>query len=100
IRVWDVGAKLKERFSFKTKNGAVNAITFSASGKTLAAAFSDGTAHTWGFGVKGIDKEKAHLEGHKMAATAVAFSPDGAFIATGSSDWTVRLWPGTSGIKP
>jgi WD40 repeat protein len=98
IQVWEVGAKMTPKAALKTKNGAVNAITFSATGNTIAAAFSDGTARTWGFGAKLT--EKATLEGHKAAATCIAFSTDGAHIATGGADWTVRLWPGVSGVKP
>lgn len=92
IRVWEAGAKLIQKNELKTKHGAVNAITFSASGNTIGAAFADGTAQTFGFGPKLA--EKATLEGHKAAATAIAFSPDGKLIATGGADWTVRLWPG------
>jgi WD40 repeat protein len=98
VRVWEVGTKLVLKNELKSKHGAVNAVTFSASGNTLAAAYSDGTARTWGFGTKLT--ERSTLEGHKAAATAIAFAPDGKQVATGASDWTVRLWPGVAGVKP
>jgi WD40 repeat protein len=98
VRVWEVGTKLILKNELKGKYGAVNAVTFSASGNSLAAAYSDGTARTWTFA--GKLTERSILEGHKAAATAVAFAPDGKVVATGSSDWTVRHWPGVAGIKP
>ena len=98
-RIWNVvGGKLSLRSAFKGDSGAVHAVAFSPSGKTLASAHGNGTCRTWAIGE--LSKEKAFLEGHTAPTTAVAFSPDGSTIATGSHDWTVRQWPAVSGLKP
>jgi WD40 repeat protein len=84
----------------KLKGGAINAVAYSPSGKTLAVGCADGAVRTFAVGAGSALTEKATLEGHIMAATGVVFSPDGQAIASSSSDWTVRQWPSTSGPRP
>lgn len=99
IRFWNVaGGKLVPKTVLKSSGGAVYAVAFSQTGKTLASAHRDGTCRTWAVG--GAATEKAILEGHIDPASAVAFAPDNQTIVSGSSDWTVRQWPAVSGIKP
>jgi WD40 repeat protein len=98
IRFWHVaGGKIAPRAVLKSSGGAVYAVAFSQSGKTLASAHGDGTCRTWA--VPGTS-EKAILDGHINYASAVAFSPDNSTIVSGSNDWTVRQWPAVSGPKP
>lgn len=99
IRYWHVaGTKIVPKIVLKSTGGAVYAVAFSQTGKTLASAHQDGTCRTWAVG--GVATEKAILEGHINNASAVAFAPDNSTIVSGSSDWTVRQWPAVSGLKP
>lgn len=78
--------------------GAVNAVAFTADGKTLAAAGGQpalfGEIKLW----NALDGALIRtIEGHKDALYAVAISPDGRTLATGSYDQKIKLWDLSSG---
>jgi WD40 repeat protein len=70
-------------------SGAVDSVTFSPGGTTLATGNADGTVREWDVA--------AHLQittltGPTGAVNSVVFSPEGKTLATGNADHTVRLW--------
>lgn len=73
--------------------GAVNALAFTADGKTLAAASGQpalfGEVRLWNVADGGLVRT---IEGHKDALYSVAISPDGKTLATGSYDQKIKLW--------
>jgi len=77
----------------KGHRGSVNAVTFSADGKLLAAAAGEpalfGEVRLWNTADGTLVRT---FEGHKDALYAVAISPDGKTLATGSYDQKVKLW--------
>lgn len=78
--------------------GAVNALAFSADGRTLASAAGEparfGEAKLWN---AADGKLLRTFEGHHDALTAVALSPDGKTLATGSYDQKIKLWNSATG---
>ena len=64
-------------------------VTFSADGRKLAAAASDGSVGLWD--VPGR-RELRQWRERGTIARALAFSPDGTLLATGDADHAVRLW--------
>jgi WD40 repeat protein len=73
--------------------GAVNAVAFSADGKTLAAAAGEpalfGQATLWN---AADGKLVRTFEGHNDSLYAIAVSPDAQTLATGSYDQKIKLW--------
>lgn len=66
----------------------VNSAAFSADGKLVVTASSDGTARLWDLASGTAQELGARPDGVKTAA----FSPDGAQVITSSGDGTLRLW--------
>jgi len=71
--------------------GAVDCLTFSPDGKTLASASEDGTFRRWD---AATGKELWRFE--ESLTNAVAFSPDGRTLA-GIAYRQIRLWDATTG---
>jgi len=73
--------------------GQVNALAFSADGKTLASAAGEpglfGEAKLWD---AAEGKLLRTVEGHRDAIYSIAVSPDGKTLATGSYDQKIKLW--------
>ena len=91
ISYWhiDTGQKLSE----SRLDNAINTVTFSQDGSTLAIGNRNGGIQLWD---TTTSSQQADLEGHgggrDSEILALAFSPDGKILASGSEDKTVRLW--------
>ncbi|MBD2044150.1 WD40 repeat domain-containing protein [Coleofasciculus sp. FACHB-64] len=73
---------------------AVNSVSFSPDGKTIASASLDQTVKLWR--VEGGTPQT--LSGHTKGVWRVRYSPsEGNMIASGSIDHTVRLWKADNG---
>lgn len=73
--------------------GAVNAVAFTADGKTLVAAAGQpalfGEVRVWNVADGNLIRI---VEGHADALYSVAISPDGKTMATGGYDQRIKLW--------
>jgi WD40 repeat protein len=89
-----VGALQQVLYNIKQHNNlqghqvAVDTVSFSPQGSTIATLDRGGTVKLW----KSDGTLLKTLEAHKQGVTAIDFSPDGAVLATGSKDGTVTLW--------
>ncbi|OYE03375.1 WD40 repeat domain-containing protein [Nostoc sp. 'Peltigera membranacea cyanobiont' 232] len=79
----------RERNSLEGHSNAVNSVSFSPDGKTLASGSGDKTIKLWNLET---GKEIHTLTGHSNAVASVSFSPDGKTLASGSLDKTIKLW--------
>jgi WD40 repeat protein len=88
LELWDVATGRSKNFSVGIAASALEALTFSPDGQTLAVG--------WGKLVKLWDvptgQERTALGGHSRTIKSLAFSPDGATLASGADDGEVRLW--------
>lgn len=75
-------------------SAAVEGVTFSPDGKTLALASRDKTVQLWDVSSGTLLKS---LAGHSSFVNAVAFAPDGRSLASGGNDQTARLWNAETG---
>ena len=75
-------------------SAAVEGVTFSPDGKTLALASRDKTVQLWDVSSGTLLKS---LAGHSSFVNAVAFAPDGRSLASGGNDQTTRLWNAETG---
>ena len=80
---------VSERNSLAGHQDAVNSVSFSPDGKTIASVSWDKTIKLW---TVADGKELRTLSGHQDAVNSVSFSPDGKTIASASGDKTIKLW--------
>jgi len=79
---------------FLEHEGPVQAVAFSADGKTVLTGSMDKTARFWD---AATGKAIGPVLKHPEMVTAVAFGPDGRSVITGCGDKKARLWDATSG---
>ncbi|MBD2044151.1 caspase family protein [Coleofasciculus sp. FACHB-64] len=86
--------KVRESNRLQEHQDAVNSVSFSPDGKTIASASLDQTVKLWR--VEGGTPQT--LSGHTKGVWRVRYSPsEGNMIASGSIDHTVRLWKADNG---
>jgi len=69
--------------------GSVHSVNYSADGKRLVTACSDGTARIYDTATMQVLQT---LKGHTQEVTHAAFSTDGKRVVTASADRTARIW--------
>jgi|ERR1044072_6229863 WD40 repeat protein len=72
----------------RNAKGAVFAIAFDKTGKTLASGGVDGSVALWDLPTG----SPRYLTGFAHTVFSVCFHPDGEHVAAGASDGTIRLW--------
>jgi WD40 repeat protein/ABC-type nitrate/sulfonate/bicarbonate transport system ATPase subunit len=106
VKLWDLTDEMRPKPLDRPlpvgHQQAVNSVTFSADGKTMATAGDDGAVTLWDFTDRAspIPLGPA-LRAHGDPVTSVAFDPtDGRIMATASDDQTARLWDLTDRARP
>ena len=98
IGIWMYDAHTGEELNlFTGHTRAVESVSFSPDGQTLASGYSDNTLLLWD--VRTGETLRA-LTGHTHYVLSVSFSPDGQMLASGSSDGTLLLWALTPASTP
>lgn len=90
------GERRAEVWDFKTNTllfqldhaDAVNAVAYTADGKNMLTASSDGMVKRW----NAAGKLEREWRGHEAKIHGLAFSPDGSYLATASRDNTAKVW--------
>jgi WD40 repeat protein len=67
---------------------AIQSLSFSPDGKTIASASFDTTIKLWSLDRQGIKT----LRGHTGRVHSVKFSPNGKMLVSSSEDGTIKLW--------
>ncbi len=87
IRIWDLESLTPKQVLSWRDN--INAVRFSADGKTVIAGASDGELTVW----RVVDGTRlAAIDSHEFAVTGLDQTADDGVVATSSIDETVRLW--------
>ena len=88
------GEPLSNNRTFTEHKRPIEALAFTADGKTLVSASRDNTIRLWD-----VDTGNQHLmtKGHTEAINALGFLKDGKTLASGSFDCTLRLWDTETG---
>ncbi len=85
---------VREKNRWEGHSDAVNSVSFSQDGTTLATGSDDTTVRLWSYDGKPLFSS---LEGHTDAVMGVSISPDGTKVASVSRDRTLKLWDVKSG---
>jgi WD40 repeat protein len=100
VLLWDA-ATGKELGRLDGPNSRIRSLAYSADGKTLAAASSDGRISLWDVAA---GKERLCITAHPdnidspfRSSPAVAFAADGKTLVSCSTDKTIRLWDAVTG---
>ncbi|MFI6503059.1 helix-turn-helix domain-containing protein [Nonomuraea typhae] len=80
--------------------GAVYAAEFTAGGRTLATAGTDGTLRLWDVGERHRPRLTAALPEPGGGFLGLAIRPDGRLLATAGKDRTARLWDLADPARP
>jgi eukaryotic-like serine/threonine-protein kinase len=88
VKLWDPSTGV-EVVTLLGHTGTVYGLAFSADGKRLATASSDGTAKLWNVAT---GDEVFTLRGHAGEVMDVAFSPGGERLVSGGADGIAVLW--------
>lgn len=95
VRVWsyaelDADPKLTPVQTIAPRDGSFPDAAFSADGRSIATAGSDGLVRIWDLG---SSRERTVYRGHNGRASAAAFHPEGLVLATaGQQPAEIKLW--------
>ena len=91
IKLWGVSGegRLSEERTLTGHGGAVHALAFNPTGRTLASGGDDRTVILWD---PEAGRERLALTGHADRVLEVAFSADGGALLTASRDGAVKRW--------
>jgi len=82
--------------TFKTKltdhSANVEAVAFSADGKSFASGGWDGVVNLYTFDSTGLPKLKQSFTGHLGAVISLNFSKNGRYLVSCSKDYSSRIW--------
>src|SRR5262249_3717916 len=101
VRAYDARTA-KERFPLRGLRGAVESVSVSPDGRTLASGSADGSVRLWdlaGWKPGQPLPPIRILEGHRNEVWSVAFSPSGKLLASGGLDGVIFLWDAARGRK-
>ena len=87
VRVWREGGKILD-LAWQAHTAAVQALTFSPDGRTLATGSWDGAIKLW-------DLENGALfwmGRHSSSIQSLVFAPDGRLLASCGDDGAITLW--------
>jgi hypothetical protein len=87
VRTWDV-ATGKQQMAFRGE-GWIDSLTFSASGRILAAGDQTGQIQLF---EAATGQEIRRLSGPQGAVPCLAFAPDSRTLASGGGDTTILVW--------
>ena len=90
LGIWIYDVQTSEALALLTGHtGAVERMSFSPDGRTLATGGNDNTLRLWDVSAQ---MEIGTLEGHTGGPDIIFFSPDGRTLASRDDDKTLRLW--------
>jgi hypothetical protein len=87
--VWDT-TNYKLQLVYRLHTAALDAVSWSADGQTVATASQGGYVRVWNAS-SGVDVH-SHYQDTMLPIRALAFSPTGTLLAAGADDGVVRLW--------
>jgi RNA polymerase sigma factor (sigma-70 family) len=94
VRLWDLETG-KVLHALGHTSWGLDALAFSADGKTLAVSPGNGAIGLWDVATG----KQRNASGHDAPVNHLAFTPDGKRIVSGSDDWTCRLWDAATGAE-
>ena len=80
---------VRESNTLEGHKGAVNSVSFSRNGQTLASSGADGTVKLWDSHGKLLKALKAHND---AIVYNISFSRDGQTLVSANADGTIQLW--------
>ena len=89
VRIWNVGTGNPGGVVPTTVNNPINTVSWSPSGKYIAAGYSVNEVKIWRVST---EQQVLNYLGHTQAVISVQWSHSGSFIASGGFDKTVQVW--------
>ena len=91
IKLWQQNGQLLN--TLKGHTNAINHVSFSPDGQTIASASTDTTIRLWNLNGQLLQT----LTGNSGSILSVNFSSDGKLLVSGSDDGKIKVWSATDG---